>query len=90
MIEGSTLCVSTIVIPVQKHNMNGTPMKFYWGPSDTVNSRKFRNDERGEIINSDPRLLFPEALVERGVPLKTIILVLSSPSAFSQYLSGLC
>lgn len=33
-----------------------------------------RNEDTGEIIHSDPRHL-PEALAERGVPIKTISLV---------------
>ncbi|RYP74485.1 hypothetical protein DL771_002959 [Monosporascus sp. 5C6A] len=42
--------------------------------ADPYHCRKFRNMNSQEIINSDPRL-FPEALTERGVPLKTITLV---------------
>ncbi|KAI8631090.1 HET-domain-containing protein [Xylariaceae sp. FL1651] len=50
------------------------PVEFEWTPADPFYCKKFRNKNTGEIINSDPRL-FPEALVERGVPVKTITLV---------------
>ncbi|KAI1429762.1 HET-domain-containing protein [Xylaria sp. FL1777] len=50
------------------------PMEFEWTRSDPDYCRKFRNKNTGEIINSDPRL-FPEALLERGIPLRTITLI---------------
>ncbi|KAI3320241.1 HET-domain-containing protein [Xylariaceae sp. AK1471] len=49
-------------------------IEFEWTPADPIYCKKFRNTNTGEFINSDPRL-FPEALIERGVPLKTITLV---------------
>ncbi|KAI1155632.1 HET-domain-containing protein [Nemania diffusa] len=49
-------------------------IEFEWTPPDPINCRKFRNRDTGEIINSDPRL-FPEALLERGIPLRTITLI---------------
>ncbi|KAI0506061.1 HET-domain-containing protein [Xylaria bambusicola] len=50
------------------------PIEFEWTPADPINCRKFRNKDTGAVINSDPRL-FPEALLERGVPIRTITLV---------------
>ncbi|KAI3333872.1 HET-domain-containing protein [Ustulina deusta] len=50
------------------------PIEFEWTPSDSMHCRKFRNKSTGEIINSDPRL-FPEALLERGIPVRTITIV---------------
>ncbi|KAI1353846.1 HET-domain-containing protein [Xylaria sp. FL0043] len=50
------------------------PIEFEWTRSDPDNCRKFRNRDTGEIINTDPRLL-PEALLERGIPVKTITLI---------------
>ncbi|KAI1121265.1 HET-domain-containing protein [Nemania abortiva] len=49
-------------------------IEFEWTAADPVNCRKFRNRYTGEVINSDPRL-FPEALLERGIPLRTITLI---------------
>ncbi|KAI0911997.1 HET-domain-containing protein [Ustulina deusta] len=50
------------------------PIEFEWTPSYPMHCRKFQNKSTGEIINSEPRL-FPEALLERGIPVKTITLV---------------
>jgi hypothetical protein len=50
------------------------PIDFERTVADPTHCVKFRNRNTGEIINSDPRL-FPEALIARGVPLKTITLV---------------
>ncbi|KAI0103035.1 HET-domain-containing protein [Nemania sp. FL0031] len=50
------------------------PIEFEWTPADPLNCRKFRNRDTGQVINSDPRL-FPEALLERGVALRTITLI---------------
>ncbi|KAI2607991.1 HET-domain-containing protein [Hypoxylon sp. NC1633] len=50
------------------------PMEWKTTRADPYYCRMFRNKETGEVINSDPRL-FPEALVERGIPVKTITLV---------------
>ncbi|KAJ8131818.1 hypothetical protein O1611_g1808 [Lasiodiplodia mahajangana] len=49
-------------------------VEFEWTPADPINCRKFRNIHTGEVINSDPRL-FQEALLERGIPLRTITLI---------------
>ncbi|KAK5626423.1 hypothetical protein RRF57_002138 [Xylaria bambusicola] len=54
--------------------MDWEPIEFEWAPSDPINCRKFRNKVTGAIINSDPRL-FPEALLERGILIRTITLV---------------
>ncbi|KAI0429111.1 HET-domain-containing protein [Xylaria sp. FL1042] len=50
------------------------PIEFEWTRSDPDFCRKFRNRDTGEIINSDPRLS-AEALLERGIPVKTITLI---------------
>ncbi|KAI1277039.1 HET-domain-containing protein [Xylaria sp. FL0933] len=50
------------------------PIELEWTRSDPEHCRKFRNRDTGEIINSDPRLL-PEALLARGIPVKTITLI---------------
>ncbi|KAI0811755.1 HET-domain-containing protein [Xylaria sp. FL0064] len=50
------------------------PIEFEWTRSDPNICRKFRNRDTGEIINSDPRL-YPEALLERGIPVKNITLI---------------
>ncbi|KAI0968156.1 HET-domain-containing protein [Xylaria arbuscula] len=49
-------------------------IEFQWTREDPNTCRKFRNKATGEIINSDPRL-FPEALLERGILVKSITLV---------------
>ncbi|KAH9905372.1 HET-domain-containing protein [Xylariomycetidae sp. FL2044] len=50
------------------------PIDREWTTADPLYCKWFKHRETGEVINSDPRL-FPEALRERGVPLKTITLV---------------
>ncbi|KAI0386421.1 HET-domain-containing protein [Hypomontagnella monticulosa] len=50
------------------------PIDWEWTRSDPIICAKFRNKETGEVINSDPRLSH-EALIARGIPLKTITLV---------------
>ncbi|KAI1380165.1 HET-domain-containing protein [Hypoxylon crocopeplum] len=61
--------------------LDGIPIPSKWEPiewertrDDPHYCRKFRNNETREVINSDPRL-FPEALIARGVPIRTITLV---------------
>lgn len=49
-------------------------MPFEWTAADLLYTELFRNKKTGNVINSDPRL-FPEALIERGIPLETITLV---------------
>ncbi|KAI0151766.1 HET-domain-containing protein [Xylariaceae sp. FL1272] len=50
------------------------PIEFEWTTADPLYTKKFRNKNTGEVINSDPRLS-PEALRERGIELETITLV---------------
>ncbi|KAI1309263.1 HET-domain-containing protein [Xylaria venustula] len=50
------------------------PIEFQWTRADPNICSKFRNRITGEVINSDPRL-FPEALLERGIPVKRITLI---------------
>ncbi|KAI1079949.1 HET-domain-containing protein [Whalleya microplaca] len=61
--------------------LENIPIPSEWVPiewertrADPHHCKKFRNMKTGDVINSDPRL-FPEALIERGIPMKRITLV---------------